>query len=57
MVAIGNVRFEYIVDPCDHNPVIHPGIVLALVGVGCQVCAELCPRDPTIRFPLKNNRQ
>jgi hypothetical protein len=54
---IGNVRFEYLVNPREHNPFIHPGTVLATVVVGCRVCAELCPRNPTIRFPLKDNRR
>ena len=54
MRRIGNAWFEYTINPHDHNPLIHPGIVLASVVVCCWVCAKLCSRDPTIWFPLKN---
>ena len=47
--------FEHVIDPCDHHPLIHPGIVLVLLVVGCWVSGEFRLGILTIRFPLTNN--
>ena len=53
---IGDVRFEDVVHPRDHHPLVHPGIILALIVVGCRVSGELRPRDPTLFcLTLENN--
>jgi hypothetical protein len=52
-----DIRSQDLVNPYNHNRLVHPCIFLAAIAVGCRVHCKLCLCNAAIWLPLKNYHQ